>query len=102
MRALAFPGDKAPGHERVIQAPLWAIKPLADSGGPIPFPYMLTFLTVPVEEGKSVGAYARELNVDRFPMSRQIRCIGDRRATVGPASGLSPQDESTTTRREPR
>ena len=48
------------------------------SGGPIPFPYMLTFLTVALEEGKSVGTYARELNVNRFLMSRHIRCIGDR------------------------
>jgi hypothetical protein len=69
---------KAPSHKRSIQTLLWAIKPLVDSGGPIPFPYMLTFLMVAVDEGKSVGAYARELNVNRFLMSRHIRCIGDR------------------------
>ena len=69
---------KAPDQNKAIQTLLWAIKPLSDSGGPIPFPYMLTFLTVALEEGKSVGTYARELNVNRFLMSRHIRCIGDR------------------------
>ena len=69
---------KAPGHKKAIQTLLRAIKPLVDLGGPIPFPYMLTFLMVAVDEGKSVGAYARELNVNRFLMSWHIRCIGDR------------------------
>ena len=69
---------KAPDQNKAIQTLLWAIKPLSDLGGPIPFPYMLTFLTVALEEGKSVGTYARELNVNRFLMSRHIRCIGDR------------------------
>jgi hypothetical protein len=46
---------KAPAHKGAIQTLLLAIKPLVDSGGAIPFPYMLTFLMVAVDEGKSVG-----------------------------------------------
>ena len=49
---------------------------------------MLTFLTVALEEGKSVGAYARELNVNRFIMSRHIRCIGARARNGRPGLGL--------------
>ena len=67
---------------------LLAIKPLVDLGGAIPFPYMLTFLMVAVDEGKSVGAYARDLNVNRFLMSRHIRCIGDRGRNGRPGLGL--------------
>jgi DNA-binding MarR family transcriptional regulator len=78
----------APGHKRAIQALLWAIKPLVDLSGSIPFPYVLTFLAVAVEEGKPVGAYARDLNVNRFLMSRYIRRIGDRARNGGPGLGL--------------
>ena len=67
-----------PGHTRAIQALLWAIKPLADLRGSIPFPYIVAFLTVAVEEGKPVGAYAREMKINRFIMSRYMRCIADR------------------------
>lgn len=49
---------------------------------------MLTFLMVAVDEGKSVGAYARDLNVNRFLMSRHIRCIGDRGRNGRPGLGL--------------
>ena len=79
---------KAPAHKGAIQTLLLAIKPLVDSGGAIPFPYMLTFLMVAVDEGKSVGAYARDLNVNRFLMSRHIRCIGDRGRNGRPGLGL--------------
>ena len=79
---------KAPAHKGAIQTLLLAIKPLVDLGGAIPFPYMLTFLMVAVDEGKSVGAYARDLNVNRFLMSRHIRCIGDRGRNGRPGLGL--------------
>jgi len=68
----------APDHKRAVQALLFAVKPLVNLSGSIPFPYVLTFLTVAMEEGKPVGVYAREMNVSRFIMSRYIRCIGDR------------------------
>ena len=77
-----------PGHKRAIQALLWAIKPLVNLSGSIPFPYVLTFLTVAVEEGKPVGAYAREMNISRFIMSRYMRCIGDRGRNGGAGLGL--------------
>ena len=81
-------GSTAPSHKRAIQALLWGIKPLVDLSGSIPFPYVLTFLTVALDEGKPVGAYAREMNVNRFLMSRYIRCIGDRARNGGPGLGL--------------
>ena len=77
-----------PGHKRAIQALLWAIKPLVNLSGSIPFPYVLTFLTVAMEEGKPVGAYARAMNISRFIMSRYIRCIGDRGRNGGVGLGL--------------
>jgi DNA-binding MarR family transcriptional regulator len=78
----------APGHERAFRDLLGAVKPLAALHSSLPFPWVLTFLTVAVEEGKSVGAYARELNVNRFLMSRYIRRIGDRARNGGPGLGL--------------
>lgn len=35
-----------------------------------------------------LGAYAREMNVNRFVMNRYIRCIGDWPRNGGPGSGL--------------
>jgi len=78
----------APGHKGAIQALLWGIKPLIELRGSIPFPYVLAFLTVAVEEGKPVGAYAREMNINRFVMSRYMRCIGDRARNGGVGLGL--------------
>jgi DNA-binding MarR family transcriptional regulator len=81
--ALAGPPDK-----RAFRDLLGAVKPLVALRGSIPFPYVLTFLTVAVEEGKPVGAYAREMNVSRFIMSRYMRCIGDRGRNGGAGLGL--------------
>jgi hypothetical protein len=78
----------APGDKRAIQALLWGIKPLVNLRGSIPFPYVLTFLAVAVDEGKPVGAYAREMNVNRFLMSRYMRWIGARGRNGGPGLGL--------------
>jgi len=78
----------APDHKGAIQALLWGIKPLVNLSGSIPFPYVLTFLTVAMDEGKPVGAYAREMNISRFIMSRYMRCIGDRGRNGGVGLGL--------------
>ena len=78
----------APGHETAFRDLLGAVKPLIALRGSLPFPWVLAFLTVVVEEGKSVGAYAQELNVNRFLMSRYIRRIGDRARNGGPGLGL--------------
>ena len=52
-------GATAPSHKRAIQALLWGIKPLVALSGSIPFPYVLTFLTVAVDEGTRRGRRAR-------------------------------------------
>ena len=54
----------------------------------IPLPYAITFLTVALEEGKPVGAYARELDFNRYVMSRYMQCIGEKSRNGGPGLGL--------------
>jgi len=66
------------GDKRSIQSLLWALKPLSNLRSSMPLPYAVAFLTVAMDEGKAVGAYARELNLNRYIMSRYMRCIGDR------------------------
>jgi DNA-binding MarR family transcriptional regulator len=56
---------------------LWALKPLSNLRRSIPLPYAITFLTVALEEGKPVGAYARDLDFNRYVMSRYMQCIGE-------------------------
>jgi hypothetical protein len=68
----------APKDKRVIQSLLSALKPLSSLRRSIPLPYALTFLTVALDEGKPVGVYAREMDFNRWVMSRYLQCIGDR------------------------
>ena len=69
----------APSDKRVIQALLWALKPLSNlRRRSIPLPYAVAFLTVALEEGKPVGRYAHELDLNRYVMTRYMQCIGDR------------------------
>jgi hypothetical protein len=79
----------APNDKRVIQTLLWALKPL-DNLTPrsIPLPYAITFLTVALDEGKPIGAYAHDLDFDRFVMTRYIQCIGDKGRHGNPGLGL--------------
>jgi hypothetical protein len=74
--------------KRTIQALLWALKPIADLRRSIPLPYALTFLTVALEEGKPVGTYAREMNVNRWVMTRIMQTIGDKARNGAPGLGL--------------
>jgi hypothetical protein len=67
---------------------LQAIEPLASLRGSMPLPYVTTFLTVALDEGKGVGAYARALGVHRAVMSRHLRDIGSRSRNGGPGLGL--------------
>jgi DNA-binding MarR family transcriptional regulator len=68
---------------------LWALKPLSNLRGSIPLPYAVVFLTVALEEGKTMSAYARELGIDnRRTMSRYLHDIGDRARNGGPGLGL--------------
>ena len=66
----------APTDKRVVQTLLWALKPLSNLRRSIPLPYPITFLTVALEEGKPVGAYARDLDFSRYVMSGYLLCIG--------------------------
>jgi len=68
----------APGDKRVIQTLSSALKPLSNLRRSIPLPYALTFLTVALDEGKPVGVYAKEMDFNRWVMSRYLQCIGDR------------------------
>jgi len=80
---MAFPGWTqengaiALRDKRAIQSLLWALRPFSEVRTSMPLPYAVAFLAVALEEGKSVGAYARELNVDRYTMSRYMRCIAE-------------------------
>ena len=73
---------------RIIQCLLWALKPLSNLRGSIPLPYVTTFLMVALDEGKGVGAYARDLGIHRWRMSRYLRDIGARARNGGPGLGL--------------
>ena len=74
--------------KRVVQTLLRALKPLSNLRRSIPLPYAITFLTVALEEGKPVGAYARELDFNRYVMSRYMQCIGDNARNGSAGLGL--------------
>src|SRR6478672_4994012 len=78
----------APTDKRVVQTLLWALKPLSNLRRSIPLQYAVTFLTVALEEGKPVGAYARELDFNRYVMSRYMQCIGDKARNGSAGLGL--------------
>ena len=78
----------APSDKRVLQTLLWALKPFVNLRRSIPLPYALTFLTVALEEGKAVGTYAREMNVNRWVMTRIMQTIGDKARNGGPGLEL--------------
>jgi hypothetical protein len=73
--------------KRAIQTLLWALKPLSNLRGSIPLPYAVVFLTVALEEGKTMSAYARELGIDNAapcPGTCMISAIAP--GTAAPAS----------------
>jgi hypothetical protein len=74
--------------KRTIQALLWALKPLVNLRRTIPLQYALTFLTVALDEGKPVGTYAREMDVNRWVMTRIMQSIGDKARSGGAGLGL--------------
>jgi hypothetical protein len=76
------------GDKRAIQTLLWALKPLANLRRSIPLPYALAFLTVALDEGKPVGTYAREMDVNRWVMTRIMQTIGDKARNGGAGLGL--------------
>ena len=78
----------APSDKRVVQTLLWALKPLSNLRRSIPLTYAITFLTVALEEGKPVGTYAREMDVNRWVMTRIMQTIGDKARNGTPGLGL--------------
>ena len=65
------------GDKRTLQVLLWALMPIWSLRETIPLPYVMAFLTVALDEGKSIGAYAKELNATRFTMGRCMSSIGE-------------------------
>jgi DNA-binding MarR family transcriptional regulator len=74
--------------KRAIQALLSALEPLINLRGSLPLPFVTTFLTVALDEGKGVNEYARVVGIHRAAMSRYLRDIGDRARYGGPGLGL--------------
>jgi hypothetical protein len=68
--------------------------PLSNLRGSIPLPYAVVFLTVALEEGKTMSAYARALGIDnRRTMSRYLAdaIIQQMRIAVAPEARRSTQ-----------
>jgi DNA-binding MarR family transcriptional regulator len=53
------------------------------------------FLTVALEEGKPVGAYAHEMALSRYVMTRYMQCIGDKGRNDRTGLGLVTVERST-------
>jgi hypothetical protein len=74
---------------RAVQTLLSALKLLSDlRDRPIPLPFAVVFLSVVLNEGQSVGSYAKELNMTRFAMAKYIQSIGHRAAHNAAGLGL--------------
>jgi DNA-binding MarR family transcriptional regulator len=71
-------------HDQALRKLLRVLKSFADLRGSIPLPYVTTFLTVAMDEGQGVCAYARAAGISRAAMSRYLRDIGDRARNGGP------------------
>jgi DNA-binding MarR family transcriptional regulator len=78
----------APQDKRVIEALLSALTPFNDFRGIVPLPYVLSFFAVVREEGKPIGVYARELDLERFIIGRHFQSLGDRGRHDTPGLGL--------------
>jgi hypothetical protein len=64
---------------RAVQTLLSALTPISGlRDRPIPLPFAVVFLSVVVNEGQSVGRYAKDLNMTRYAAFKYIRSIGDR------------------------
>jgi hypothetical protein len=74
------PADPISSRDRrAVQAVLSALEQLSDlRDRPIPLPFVVVFLSVVLNEGQSVGSYAKELEMSRYAMFKYIRSIGDR------------------------
>ena len=87
----------APSDKRIIQTLLWALKAFDNLDRKVPISYAIAFFTVALEEGKPIGAYARDLACDRFIMTRYIQSLGDKGRHDKPGLGLVTVKRSETT-----
>jgi hypothetical protein len=79
----------SPTDRKAIEILLSALTPLsALRDRPIPLPFAVVFLSVLLNEGQSVGRYAKELNMTRFAMFKYLRSIGDQGHHSAPGLGL--------------
>jgi hypothetical protein len=79
----------SPSDRRAIQALLSALTPISDlRDRPIPLPFAVVFLSVVLNEGQSVGKYAKDLNMTRFAAFKYLQSIGNRGRHNAPALGL--------------
>jgi hypothetical protein len=77
-----------PQDKRVIEGLMSALMPFNDFQTQMPLAYMLTFLAVVREEGKPIGFYAQELDLERFIIGRYFQVLGDRGRHGTPGLGL--------------
>ena len=82
--------EAASRDKRAIQALMRVLKPLADIRGTrMPLSYVIVFLTVALDEGKSVSSYARALGIkNRLTMSRFLKHIGRKGSRGNPGLDL--------------
>jgi DNA-binding MarR family transcriptional regulator len=77
-----------PQDKRAIEALMSALTPFNDFQSQMPLAYILSFLAVVREEGKPIGVYARELDLERFIIGRHFQSLGDRGRHDTPGLGL--------------
>jgi hypothetical protein len=77
-----------PQDKRVIEAFMSALMPFNDFQTQMPLAYILSFLAVVRDEGKPIGIYALELDLERFIIGRYFQNLGDRGRRGTPGLGL--------------
>jgi DNA-binding MarR family transcriptional regulator len=71
----------------MLEELLWALKPFAKFRG-LPVRYVITFITIALDEGKGQNFYARGIGMHRASMSRCLREMGQTGPSGGPGLGL--------------
>lgn len=84
------PPEAASRDKRAIHALMRVLKPLSNIRGTrMPLSYVIVFLTVALDEGKSVSSYARALGIkNRLTMSRFLQHIGRKGSRGNPGLDL--------------
>jgi hypothetical protein len=74
--------------KRVIETLMSALMPFNGFQSYMPLAYVLSFLAVVRQEGKPIGVYAQELDLERFIIGRYFQILGDRGRHGTPGLGL--------------